>query len=111
MDFNLILINTCFINPLKHAVAAGDSTGQCGRHGEGPRPLPDVEPLLAVTEPQHVVVEAGLGGGDPGAQPELEVSQVVGGDVHSQGEAGAGSVAPRDHAHPEHSTRLSLGVS
>ena len=40
--------------------------------------------------------------------PELEVAQVVGGDVHGQGEAGAGPVAPRDHAHSEHSTRLAL---
>ena len=92
-------------------MAAGDSSGQCGRHGECPRPLPDVEPLLAVAEPQHVVVKAGLRGGGPGAQTELEISEVVGGDVHTEGEAGAGSVAPRDHAHPEHSPRLSLGVA
>ena len=107
--FQNISLVTCFINPLKHALAAGDPTRQWGGHGEGPRPLPDVEPRLPVTEPQQVGVEAGLGGGGPGAQPELEVAQVVGGDVHGQGQTRAGWVAPCDDAISEHSPRLSLG--
>ena len=65
---------TCFINPLKHALVAAQPTGQGGGHGEGPRPLPDVEPRVPVAEPQQVGVEAGLGGRGPGAHSELEVA-------------------------------------
>ena len=62
--------------------------------------------------PEEVSVKAGLGGRAPGVvvrtQPELEISQVVGRDVHTDLDCLARPVLSHDDSGPKPSSTLSL---
>jgi len=82
-------------------VIAGQALWQQAGHIEFTALLANLQSLAAIGETQAVLLEALLRFATEDiqiAQVELEVAQVVGGDLHGHGDSIAGHIAPGHHA-------------